>query len=80
MELSLGTSIFDAKMGLNFDNQILIDVKFLLGYQILWWVATPFLQEILAARENSSTHIWSFRTVEDASNHWKELFGHLNDE
>ncbi|RWR82385.1 DUF3128 domain-containing protein [Cinnamomum micranthum f. kanehirae] len=38
------------------------------------------VQEILEARERSKTHIWSFRSVDEASSHWKELFGHINDE
>ncbi|KAG9459024.1 hypothetical protein H6P81_003532 [Aristolochia fimbriata] len=37
------------------------------------------LQEILESREKSKRHIWSFRTVEEASAHWEELFGHVND-
>ncbi|XP_077230578.1 uncharacterized protein LOC143863706 isoform X2 [Tasmannia lanceolata] len=36
-------------------------------------------EEILEAREKSKTHIWSFRTVEEASAHWQELFGDVND-
>ncbi|KAJ8641444.1 hypothetical protein MRB53_018138 [Persea americana] len=38
------------------------------------------VQEILEARERSKTHIWSYRSVDEASSHWKELFGHINDE
>ncbi|XP_020530772.1 uncharacterized protein LOC18446677 isoform X1 [Amborella trichopoda] len=36
-------------------------------------------EEILEAREKSRTHIWSFRNVEEASTHWQELFGHINE-
>ncbi|XP_026412533.1 uncharacterized protein C227.17c isoform X2 [Papaver somniferum] len=37
-------------------------------------------EEILKAREESKTHIWSFRTKEEAATHWQELHGHINDE
>ncbi|KAL5995997.1 hypothetical protein ACLOJK_026070 [Asimina triloba] len=37
------------------------------------------VQEILEARERSKTHIWTMRTQEEASRHWEELFGHVND-
>ncbi|KAJ4843601.1 hypothetical protein Tsubulata_029028 [Turnera subulata] len=35
------------------------------------------VQEILDAREKSKRHIWTFRTPEEASAHWKKKFGHL---
>ncbi|KAK1274790.1 hypothetical protein QJS04_geneDACA010068 [Acorus gramineus] len=38
------------------------------------------VQEILEAREKGKTHIWSFRTVEEASANWNDKFGHLNNE
>ncbi|XP_042482795.1 uncharacterized protein C227.17c isoform X2 [Macadamia integrifolia] len=37
------------------------------------------MQEILVAREKTKPHIWTLRTTEEASAHWKELFGHVND-
>ncbi|KAK6936153.1 Protein of unknown function DUF3128, partial [Dillenia turbinata] len=39
------------------------------------------VQEILETREKDQAklHIWSFRTPEEASSHWNELFGHLED-
>ncbi|KAF5740948.1 hypothetical protein HS088_TW11G01030 [Tripterygium wilfordii] len=37
------------------------------------------VQEILEAREKVKRHIWTFRTPEEASVHWKGLFGHLDD-
>ncbi|XP_019422767.1 PREDICTED: LOW QUALITY PROTEIN: uncharacterized protein C227.17c-like [Lupinus angustifolius] len=36
------------------------------------------LQEILEAREKEQKHIWTFRTPEEASYYWKELYGHLD--
>ncbi|KAF6150385.1 hypothetical protein GIB67_034084 [Kingdonia uniflora] len=36
-------------------------------------------QEILEAREKAKTHIWIYRTKEEASTNWYELFGHLDD-
>jgi len=40
------------------------------------------VQEILETQEksNSKSHIWTFRTPEEASYYWKELYGHLDDE
>ncbi|XP_059431331.1 uncharacterized protein C227.17c isoform X2 [Corylus avellana] len=38
------------------------------------------VQEILEIREKAKPHIWTLRTPEQASSHWKELFGHLDDE
>ncbi|KAJ8767991.1 hypothetical protein K2173_020931 [Erythroxylum novogranatense] len=35
------------------------------------------VQEILDSREKAKPHIWTLRTTEEASAHWKELFGHL---
>lgn len=37
------------------------------------------MQEILESREKAKSHIWTFRTPEEASSHWKELFGHLEE-
>ncbi|KAJ4971854.1 hypothetical protein NE237_004953 [Protea cynaroides] len=37
------------------------------------------MQEILEAREKTKPHIWTLRTPEEASAHWNELFGHVND-
>ncbi|XP_058108757.1 uncharacterized protein LOC131251809 [Magnolia sinica] len=37
------------------------------------------VQEILEARARSKAHIWTYRTAEEATTHWKELFGHVND-
>ncbi|XP_047169001.1 uncharacterized protein LOC124837622 [Vigna umbellata] len=40
------------------------------------------VQEILETQEKSKSksHIWTFRTPEEASYYWKELYGHLDDE
>lgn len=35
--------------------------------------------EILQTREKAKPHIWTFRTPEEASSHWKELFGDIYD-
>ncbi|KAI4351099.1 hypothetical protein L6164_005485 [Bauhinia variegata] len=32
------------------------------------------VQEILEAREKAKPHIWTLRTPEEASHHWKSLF------
>ncbi|GMY15894.1 DUF3128 domain-containing protein [Fagus crenata] len=37
------------------------------------------VQEILETREKAKPHIWTFRTREEASSHWRELFGNLDD-
>ncbi|XP_021278899.1 uncharacterized protein C227.17c [Herrania umbratica] len=37
------------------------------------------LQEILETRERAESHIWTFRTPEEARSHWKQQFGHLDD-
>ncbi|XP_008227088.1 PREDICTED: uncharacterized protein C227.17c [Prunus mume] len=37
------------------------------------------VQEILETREKAKPHIWTFRTPEEASVHWKEQFGHLDE-
>ncbi|KAJ9687347.1 hypothetical protein PVL29_016008 [Vitis rotundifolia] len=37
------------------------------------------VQEILENREKDKPHIWTFRTSEESSSHWKEMFGHLDD-
>ncbi|MFQ6658444.1 hypothetical protein Gotur_027718, partial [Gossypium turneri] len=34
--------------------------------------------EILEAREKAESHIWTFRTPEEAQAYWKQEFGHLN--
>ncbi|KAJ7522514.1 hypothetical protein O6H91_18G015300 [Diphasiastrum complanatum] len=36
-------------------------------------------QAIMEEREKSKPHIWQFRTPEEASDHWKEDFGHLEE-
>ncbi|XP_050220508.1 uncharacterized protein LOC126670730 [Mercurialis annua] len=33
------------------------------------------MQEILDEREKAKPHIWTFRSPEEATSHWKELFG-----
>lgn len=38
------------------------------------------VQEILEAREKAKPHLWKLRTPEEASVHWRQLFGHLDDE
>ncbi|KAJ6708158.1 hypothetical protein OIU85_028435 [Salix viminalis] len=38
------------------------------------------VQEILEAREKAKPHLWKLRTPEEASVHWRKLFGHLDDE
>ncbi|XVF69081.1 hypothetical protein PTKIN_Ptkin11bG0052000 [Pterospermum kingtungense] len=37
------------------------------------------LQEILEAREKDESHIWTFRTREEAQSNWQKKFGHLDD-
>ncbi|KAL4611604.1 hypothetical protein ACB092_08G137100 [Castanea dentata] len=37
------------------------------------------VQGILETRERAKPHIWTIRTPEEASSHWKELFGHLDE-
>ncbi|XP_057421410.1 uncharacterized protein LOC130715341 [Lotus japonicus] len=37
------------------------------------------VQEVLETREKSKSHIWTFRTPEEASYKWKELYGHLDE-
>ncbi|KAK7319561.1 hypothetical protein RJT34_04283 [Clitoria ternatea] len=37
------------------------------------------VQEILETREKSKKHIWTFRTQEEASHNWNQLYGHLDD-
>ncbi|KAL3718234.1 hypothetical protein ACJRO7_003378 [Eucalyptus globulus] len=37
------------------------------------------VQEILETRETAKHYIWTFRTPEEASSHWKELFAHLDE-
>lgn len=34
-------------------------------------------EEILAAREKAKPHIWTYRTVDEASDHWLRMYGHL---
>ncbi|KAK9280136.1 hypothetical protein L1049_013823 [Liquidambar formosana] len=36
------------------------------------------MQEILETREKAKPHIWTLRTPEEASAHWKELFGDID--
>ncbi|MFS7956547.1 hypothetical protein Hanom_Chr07g00655931 [Helianthus anomalus] len=38
------------------------------------------VSEILETREKEKTHIWSFRTPEEAASHWNKLFGHLDND
>ncbi|GAV82549.1 DUF3128 domain-containing protein [Cephalotus follicularis] len=37
------------------------------------------VQEILETREKAKPHIWTFRTPEEASAKWKELFEHIDE-
>ncbi|XP_048432433.1 uncharacterized protein C227.17c [Pyrus x bretschneideri] len=37
------------------------------------------VQEILETREKGKSHIWTFRTREEASVNWKEQFGDLDE-
>ncbi|KAL4296856.1 hypothetical protein GQ457_12G027740 [Hibiscus cannabinus] len=37
------------------------------------------LQEILEAREKAQSHIWTFRTPEEAQSFWKKEFEHSED-
>ncbi|XP_047309066.1 uncharacterized protein LOC124912480 [Impatiens glandulifera] len=38
------------------------------------------VEEILEARDNAKPpHIWSLRTPEEATAHWQQLFGHIED-
>ncbi|CAK9311903.1 unnamed protein product [Citrullus colocynthis] len=37
------------------------------------------VQDILESREKAKFHIWTFRTPEEASSHWKALYGHLEE-
>ncbi|KAJ0021765.1 hypothetical protein Pint_31986 [Pistacia integerrima] len=39
------------------------------------------VENILEAREKEKekAHIWTFRTPEEATSHWKSLFGHLDE-
>lgn len=37
------------------------------------------MQEILETREKGKSHIWTFRTREEASVNWKEQFGDLDE-
>ncbi|KAI3775662.1 hypothetical protein L1987_45411 [Smallanthus sonchifolius] len=37
------------------------------------------VEEILETREKEKTHIWSFRTPEEAATNWNDMFGHLDD-
>ncbi|XP_055817830.1 uncharacterized protein LOC129886946 [Solanum dulcamara] len=38
------------------------------------------VEKILEAREKAKPHLWSTRTPEEAAAHWRELFGHLDEE
>uniref|UniRef100_A0A0D6R752 Early meiotic induction protein 1 n=1 Tax=Araucaria cunninghamii TaxID=56994 RepID=A0A0D6R752_ARACU len=38
------------------------------------------MQAILESREKNQPHIWKFRTVEEASREWNNVYGHLNDD
>ncbi|CAN6167140.1 unnamed protein product [Urochloa humidicola] len=35
------------------------------------------VEEILIAREKAKPHIWTFRTVDEASEHWWRMYKHL---
>jgi len=35
------------------------------------------VEEILIAREKAKPHIWTFRTVDEASKHWWRMYKHL---
>ncbi|XP_040383692.1 uncharacterized protein LOC102700555 [Oryza brachyantha] len=35
------------------------------------------VDEILAAREKARPHIWTYRTVDEASDHWLRMYRHL---
>ncbi|XP_062083663.1 uncharacterized protein LOC133790137 [Humulus lupulus] len=37
------------------------------------------VQEILETREKDKPHIWTVRTPEEASSHWRDLYGHLDE-
>lgn len=39
------------------------------------------MQEVLDTEEKSKfkSHIWTFRTPEEASYYWQELYGHLDE-
>ncbi|KAL5576445.1 hypothetical protein UlMin_018144 [Ulmus minor] len=37
------------------------------------------VQEILQSREKAKRHIWIQRTYQEATSHWKELYGHLDE-
>ncbi|PWA83533.1 hypothetical protein CTI12_AA167600 [Artemisia annua] len=37
------------------------------------------VHEILETREKEKSHIWTFRTPEEAATHWNGMFGHLDD-
>ncbi|KAF4380928.1 hypothetical protein F8388_011850, partial [Cannabis sativa] len=37
------------------------------------------VQEILETREKDKPHIWTLRTPEEASSHWRDLYGHLDE-
>ncbi|GAB4854723.1 hypothetical protein Ancab_023308 [Ancistrocladus abbreviatus] len=39
---------------------------------------TSEVQEILETRKKAKPHIWSFRTPEEATANWKDMFGHLD--
>ncbi|KAL3684071.1 hypothetical protein R1sor_002093 [Riccia sorocarpa] len=38
------------------------------------------VEAVLKQREVAKEHIWQFRTREEATEHWKEQFGHLEEE
>lgn len=58
-----------------------IDILEILTYWLLILKVTSqiyaWMQEILEARERAKSHIWTFRTVEEASSNWNEHYGHL---
>ncbi|VFQ71556.1 unnamed protein product [Cuscuta campestris] len=38
------------------------------------------VEEILEKREKTKPHIWSFRTPEEASSYWQNLYGHMHED
>ena len=52
-------------------------------YLAFLWVThyDSCVQKVLETQEKSKlkSHIWTFRTPEEASYNWKELYGHLDE-
>ena len=51
-------------------------INIIILMQVTSW--TLWMQEILEARGRAKPHIWTIRTPEEASSHWKKLYGHLD--